>query len=477
LPDRERRSLYGILAVFAAILIAYSQTWAYTGDEGFHLLAAQLIRRGMRPYLDFCFPQAPLNAWWNAGWMAILGESWRVPHLLSALLTTGAVALTADYVFRSFPIGGAWRAAAAVAAGLLAGLNAQVFGYGPLAQAYGLCLFLLVAAFRLAPGESVVSSAGAGLLASAAAASSLLAVPATPVLLLWTFFHRRVHRWKRSAAFLAAAVLPWLPVMWLSIKGPRQTWFNLVEYHARFRKLYWPETTRHDLEVMASWIDSGQALLVGALAISGLLWVVRQSDWPRPLKAQLYLCGWLALAICAALGFAHPTFPRYYLLAAPFLAILAAAGLYAAGTRLFAGPKWPLAAALFLTAAGLGKSLYERRVNYTFPDYEAIARKIERVTPAQGNLFANEILYFLMRRRPLPGLEFYYDHMVALPPAELARLHILPQTEIDRLLSAGTFDTVYFCDDEEAYGKLGLPKLYKHQEDIEECVLFWDRRR
>ena len=228
-----------------------------------------------------------------------------------------------------------------------------------------------------------------------------------PVLLLWSFFHHTGHRWRRSAAYLAAAVLPWLPALWLLVQGPRQAWFNLVEYHARFRRLYWPETTQHDLEVMASWIDSGQALLLGALALGGLMWIIRQSDWPRALKSQVYLCGWLALAICAALGFAHPTFPRYYLLAAPFAAIPAAAGLYAAGTRLFAGgPAWPLAAVLFLTTAGLAKSLYERRENYTWGDYEGIARKIERATPAGGSIFAGEIQYFLMHRRPPPGLEF-----------------------------------------------------------------------
>lgn len=472
---RESRILFATLAAFGAVLLAYSQTWAYTGDEGFHLLAAQLIRHGMRPYLDFCFPQAPLNAFWNAGWMALLGESWRVPHFISALLTIGAVGLTADYVLRAFPIEGRWRIAAAVAAALLAGLNAQVFGYGPVAQAYGMCLFCMFAAFRLSVREGTMSAAGTGLLASAATAASLLAAPLAPILFLWTLW-RGAGRWKRGAAFLAAATLPWLPVGWLLMEGPRQTWFNLVEYHARYRKLYWPETTQHDLEVMASCIDSGQALLLGALAIGGLLWVSRASGWPRALKAQIYLCGWIAAAILAALAFAHPTFPRYYLLATPFLAVPAAAGLYAAGTKLFERPKWPLALALILTAAGLGKSLYERSSNYTFPDYEKIARKIESVTPPGGKVFASEILYFLMRRRPLSGLEFYYDRLVPLPPAELARLHILPQTEIDRLLSAGTFATVYYCEDEDSYNKLGLPKLYRHQEAIEDCVLFWDRK-
>lgn len=41
--------------------MVYAQTPAFTDDEGFHL-AAQLIKAGLRPYLDFCFDQTPLNA-------------------------------------------------------------------------------------------------------------------------------------------------------------------------------------------------------------------------------------------------------------------------------------------------------------------------------------------------------------------------------------------------------------------------------
>lgn len=470
---RDRLLLSGVFGLFAVLLIVYSQTWAYTGDEGFHLLAAMLVRRGMRPWIDFCFPQAPLIAYWNAGWMWLAGETWRVSHAVSAVLVAAAVALLAAFVARQFPLERAWRLGAAMAAGLFAGLNAQVFAFGPLGQAYGLCLFLLVAAFLLAVRETTGAAAGAGFLASAAAASSLLAAPAAPVLLLWMAWQRQ---WKRAAAFCAAAVAPWLPAVWLAVQGPRQAWFNLIEYQTRFRQLYWPETTRHDLEVMTSWIDSGQTLLLGALAIGGLAWVARQSQWPRAVKSHLYLCGWLALAICVALGFGHPTFPRYFLLAAPFAAIPAAAGLYAAGSRIFPSPAWPLAAVLFITGCGLGEALYARRGNYTWSDYERIGRRVLSVTPPGGAIFAEEIVYFAMHRPPARGLEFYYDRKVNLPPSELALLHILPQAEVERRLSAGAFATVYLCEDEDTYDRLGLPKLYRHQDAIEDCALFWGRR-
>ncbi len=127
-------------------LLIYSQTRAFAWDEGFHLLTAQLIGRGRRPYLDFVFSQTPLNAYWNAGWMRIFGDTWRTPHAVAAVMTSLAVLLTAGYVLRRFPEP-VWRLAAAVSAVFLVGLNIVVFEYGAIAQAYGLCLFLIVTGF------------------------------------------------------------------------------------------------------------------------------------------------------------------------------------------------------------------------------------------------------------------------------------------------------------------------------------------
>src|ERR1022692_3332677 len=169
--------LYGVLALYAVVFLLYAETWAFTADEGYHLLAAQLIGAGRTPYIDFCFPQTPLNAYWNAGWMRVLGENWRVPHVFAALFTIGAVVLTARFVFLRFPIPN-WRAAAALSAALLTGLNAMVFIYGPLAQAYGICLFTLVVAFQLTvlavDRSEPLWPVAVGFFVGTAAASSLL---------------------------------------------------------------------------------------------------------------------------------------------------------------------------------------------------------------------------------------------------------------------------------------------------------------
>src|SRR5580704_13522226 len=105
--------LYGLWVVMAAGLMWYAQTLAFTFDEGFHMLAAQLIKGGMRPYLDFCFPQTPFNAYWNALWMGIFGDTWRTAHALAALETSAGVILSAQFIYARFPER-SWRVAGTI---------------------------------------------------------------------------------------------------------------------------------------------------------------------------------------------------------------------------------------------------------------------------------------------------------------------------------------------------------------------------
>ena len=477
----DRRGSYlwlcGVLALYAAVFVIYSETRAFTWDESYHLLAAQLMDAGRRPYIDFCFPQSPLNAYWNAGWMRVLGQSWRVPHAFAALFTVGAVLLTADFVFRRFPVG-SWRLAAALAAGLATGLNAMVFEYGPLAQAYGICLFALAAAFRITvravDRNGALLPALAGFFAGVAAGSSLLSAAAAPVFLVWMLFYNRAgRRWTKLVGYGIGAAIPFAPVLWLFWLGPRQTWFNVVQYHAFFRQLYWSETTRHDLEILTSWIDSGQGLLLGLLAVFGLVYIVRRSAWPRALQAEFYLCAWLAAALSAWVGRAHPTFARYFALPVPFLAVLSVAGLYAIGSRVLGGdrPRWPVLVVSALLALGLGKSLYERR-DLNWSAYQRLANKVDQVTPRGALLLANEPIYFLTRRTPPPGFELFYSHKVNLPPAEAALMHIVTEAEVKRQVQSGMFATAYSCDDGEI-DDWGLEKLYQQRVDMDDCSIFW----
>src|SRR5690242_6868927 len=161
-------------------MLWYSQTRAFSWDEGYHLLAAKLAKDGKRLYLDFCFPQPPLNTYWNAAWMHVFGESWRAIHAIAALLCCGAVWLAAGFVRTRFP-DTTWRSAAGIAVLLAAGLNVLIVQFGAVGQAYALTLVLTVAAFRLAvkavESRRIELAALAGLAAGCGAQATLLSAP------------------------------------------------------------------------------------------------------------------------------------------------------------------------------------------------------------------------------------------------------------------------------------------------------------
>ena len=471
-------------ALLGAGLLFYSQTAAFTGDEGFHLLAAQLIDKGKRPYIDFAFPQTPLNAYWNAFWLRVFGQTWRVPHAVSSLLVIGAALLAAQFVWRRFPASAKWRMAAALTTMAAISMNVMVVEYGPLAQAYAVCLFLTVAAFRLAVWAvdriSPFAAMGVGLCAGAAAASSLLTATAAPVYLLWMLLYNRAgNRWVKGAAYCLGGAIPFAPAFWLWLQSPRPVMFNLFEYHLSFRALYWPETTQHDLEIMTSWIDSGQALLLLLLFLAGVLFVLFRSQWERDVRREFYLCAWLALGMGVEIATAHPTFARYFLLMVPFVAILAAAGLYTVSERLYR-PEAPYAALILFTllfALGLGKSLYERSSNVrTWAVHEQLAKKVDEVTPRDAPIFADEEIYFLTRRTPPSGLEFGYSHKLKLAPALAAQLHIVDQDQINRMAADGKFAAVATCDD-EFLDAMHLDDIYIHKFETDDCYVYWGHVR
>jgi len=471
--------MYGTWALLAAGIIVYAQTRAFTDDEGFHLLAAQLIKGGMRPYLDFCFPQTPLNAYWNALWMCVFGESWRTAHALAALETSAAVVLAAQFVHAHLPER-PWRVAGAIAAATMIGLSANLVEFGPLGQAYGICLFSTVGAFRLAVAavdrRAVWLAAAAGAGAGIATASSLLAAMVAPVLLVWIWWCNRAgNRWIKTAAFAAGSAVPFLPLLWLLAKSPWVVWFNVAQYHLGYREVYWSDPLSHDLETLTAWTIEPQSLLLGLLAIFGVVYIARRSTWSRERRAEFYLCGWLALGITAELAFAHPTFARYFCLLAPFLGILAVPGLYALGSRVLEPerPFWPVLIVSVIFAGALARTMYDDRNLSTWPEYEDMAQKLMAASPPGKPMFTEEGVYFVMKRRPPRGMEFGYSHKLKLPPERLAALHITPESELQRQLAAGAFASAATCD-ADFVNTYDLEKIFEHKQNVHDCSIFLD---
>ena len=472
--------LYVIWVVLAAGLMVYAQTLAFTDDEGYHVVAAQLIKAGLRPYLDFFFEQTPLNAYWNALWMRLFGDSWHTAHALAALETSAAVVLAAHFVLTRLPER-PWRLAGAIAATLMIGCSTNLVEFGPLAQAYGMCLFTTVCAFRLAviavEGPRWWLAAAAGGFAGAGAASSLLSAPVAPVLLVWVWRSNRAgSRWIKTGTFTVGAAVPFMPLLWLFVKSPWVVWFNIAKYHLYYRSLYWPNSLGHNLGEVTGWIIDPQSLMLGLLAVVGIIYIAKRSGWRRERRAEFYLCGWLALGMAVEIAFAHPTFSRYFCVLVPFVGILAVPGLYAIGSRVLQPerPFWPVLVVSVIFAGALARNIIDdSRETYNWPEYEDIARKAAEVTPPGKEIFTEEQVYFLTKRRPPFGLDFHGSQKVDLPAERLAALHVTPESELKRLVAAGSFWSAATCDD-DMIDDYNLDKAFQNKVKVHRCPVYWN---
>jgi 4-amino-4-deoxy-L-arabinose transferase-like glycosyltransferase len=480
-PDgvrRKRRYLIWLIALLAAGLILYSLTMGFVWDEGFHLLAAQLVQQGKTPYIDFCFPQPPLNIYFNAALFSVFGTGWRITHLFASLFLAATAYLAAEFVLLRFTVK-LWRGPCALLAALFIALNEVVFQFGPIAQAYASSTFCSVVAFRFTIlgvlRKAWFFAFAAGVAAGMAAGCTLLTAPVAPVLLAWSLVHNEAgHRWKKAVAFLVGIAVPFVPALVLFVKGPRQTFFNVVQYQALFRKVNWGNVNAHDFDVFTAWIDSVPTFLLAIFAAFGLFFVARKSGWERTRKAEFYLCGWLAVGATAYISTAHPTFQRYFIVAVPFLSVLAAIGFFFVASRLTDSPRpvWSACLMSGLLVLSAGKLIFDTRESTTWDTYEKMSAKIAKVTPPGGQLFADEHVYFLLGRTPPPGMEFSYSHKLELSPAEEKLYRIVSEKELNAQVKAGKFATVESCK-EDRIDDMDLGKLFPQQEDIGDCTIFW----
>ena len=467
------RLLWVVVATLLIALLVYSQAVAYFGNESFHLLAAQLVNSGKKPYLDFFYQHPPLFIYLNAAWMRVFGETWRSAHVLSALLAGGCIAVTAAYVYKRFS-STRWRLAISAMTAALLGLNFYVIAFGTVGLPFGLCLLLTVVSFRLTveavhrPGALFPMLAG---LASGASASSLLlTAPVVLVLMVWLVkYDRTGHRLKKCFSFLVGAAIPFIPLMWLGLLAPRQTFFDIVEYHLFHRVGSEGNMIRWNLREILDWFGSIQGFVLTALSVIGLAFTIKRDDehGPNSRKPEFYLCAWLTIVLSIYLAVPRPTFSFYYVLVTPFVCILAALGLNAIGEMdWFSKRKLRVMTALgLLYLIGLGWEVYRMRREIFHADHkvmEAIARDVNQVTPPDGWLFAFEQVYLEARRTPPPGMENGFD----------------PNSPRDRFLAENRFATVCMMAGDPRIQALNLFERYARNKAIVApnftVYLFWD---
>lgn len=476
--EQSMLPLYAALGFLAVGMLVYSQTNSFFDDEGFHFLAAHLIDAGKRPYLDFFFNQTPLNAYWNAGWMFIFGGKWRLIHVVATLVTVSSIVLLTQYVVGLFP-DRRWRLAAGYAALALFGLHPFVWMAGTIAQAYPMCMLLAVAAFRAGIGgvarSRIWMSALAGLCAGAAASASLLTAPVAPVLLIWMWLNNRAgNRWIKAAAFLGGAVVACAPLLVLFARAPHVVMFDIIKFHAFYRRTGWNDFVSHDISIITGWVNSSPTLLLVLLALAGLF-LTNESAFAPSRRAEFRLCLWLAAGLGLESAFATPTFPQYFCFMIPFLAVLGVVGFYDVISRLYSRDRVqdPVLLLLGVALLCLTNRFYDERGQETWRQLEQVTNKMEQVTPAGASVYAPEHIYFLANWPVPSGMEDADSHKLDLPPAENARLHLVPQEEVDRRIQSGEFATAVVCDDDGYVSDLQSWSTYSQSDTIGDCTVFW----
>jgi hypothetical protein len=457
-PGRDRTPSGGLAVVLAvwATLLLFGQTGRTGGDEDLHIIAAMRTAAGQQPYLDYFYQHPPLFVYAAAAWFRALGEGWRSAHLLAAGLTGLAILLLARSAGACLPDR---PPRIVMTTAVLVGLHATTVTTGTIGHPYALTLVFLATAYALtlaAQNRSTwLRATGAGAAAVGAAASSLLAIVAVPIMLGWLV--RRVpaaSRRRVATAFVAGGLVPLVPILALASRRPGAVLFDLVGFHVLWRSAasgWAPSTAEYFLwnphEVLSTWVEFPQSLILLLLAGIGLA----QRD-ARTRPPALSLAVWLAVGLGVYVACIIPTSFRYFIIVLPFAGLLAADGLeqVAAGGASLRRRQVLVLTVLALFLAGLVRPVYRefKRVDtatmtaqhYRWQDWERVARQVNAVTPPGGLLYAPSWIYVATGRLPFGPLGNRYG--LRLAAAGEPRVQPDGRSPVFAWLAEGRFDTV-----------------------------------
>ena len=183
-PSRAQRALYfaAAFAVALAVFVPMGFVRLIVRDEGFYLLASEMVMANRLPYLDFFYTQTPAMPYLYGGWIEIFGHTWVAARMFSAVLAsaTGALLFVACTRREGLRFG---------AVGLsLYLLSDVVLCWYSVVKSYALVTFLLFAAFVAVQARSTLRPwampLAAGFCLGLAVNVRLIVVVAVPVLLL-----------------------------------------------------------------------------------------------------------------------------------------------------------------------------------------------------------------------------------------------------------------------------------------------------
>ena len=480
----------GSLAAVFALAIVLSQ-WPLAAGDMYHVLAAQMVAAGRKPYLDFFLQQVPLYPLICGAWLRIFGTSWHAANLFSGLLICGSAAIVARIASRIYTEA-EWGTKGSIVAVLLVGLNLQVAQSGDDAQPYALCMFFSLSAWLLAldARPTTLRTFLTGLAASAAVNTTLLALPFFLLLTGWCAFQTAgSDRLRRLFWLVCGAVVASIPLAYLAMLAPAQTWFSIVEFQLVYRTAgVQPTVASQNLREILDLVRSIQGAVLILLSLAGTLFLFDRKA-PVSTRRSLGYVAFIAVIWALYLALLPLTWHMYFDLVLPFVSLLAAAGLcqLCARARLSQWSSKILTGTILLYSLGLAipvaAGVISGRASRWAPQEEA-ARIVNAETgPSQPVFFDDESVYVAARRLPPRGLEnsailnpgTQLGAVVRLPTGEYQRAGLVPPEKNEDQLRAGNFAAVVLtkATDDARIQAVRSGGLYSQSAETKNYVIFW----
>ncbi|MCI5064197.1 hypothetical protein MRY87_00575 [bacterium] len=424
-------------------------------DEGFYTYAAQLVREGMHPALDFFYPQMPLLPYLYGGGAAlggvVLGENaWEAYRAITAVFFGGILSLSYLIVVRHTGRLYGWIATLLIATCHLS------FAWFTVVQTYaGSVLFLLLGVYLLTVEERrfrIWRDLCIGISFVIAVQIRLFFLPLCVLPVLVALFPRVFGIEREQAPKLRTLLYGYLigvlPSLLLFVRAPESFFFSNLGYHLTRSSRPLGTELAHKWRVFEVLFSLGRPsqkfdgfqtpiLFIGACA--SLFW------WKKlAAGARLSLCiGALLFGISLT---PNPTYVQYFVTIVPFavIALVSWFSLLISSTRRTA--RWILslvslsAAAIFLahvptdmeryfhTGKGvIGIGSPQKAVDWRMSELKKVLSAVQRHSRADETVLALWPGYLVgTHRRAVPGTENHFGVRAAetLPPEEHTRYHL-----------------------------------------------------
>lgn len=410
----------------ALILGFWASQRGLDGDEGFYLSAGRHVLEGRRLYADVFYPQMPYLPWMEAIVFRLFGVSLAAGRMLSIAAAALAAGLLAGLI---------WRLERSPAAALLAAVLGVTHGPSlhmlSLAKTYGLAnLFLLAAFAPFASGgvRRVGWAFVAGFAAGVAVGVRLPAAAAGGALafLAWRQGHRPF------IAFASGGLVGSLGWLLAAAASPEHFWFCNVAFHSLRREISgFAPILLQKAVVVAKWLFLPQHLVAWMLMGAAL--------WKGPRRWPAVGC---LAALALTLGAATPTYLQYMVHFFPFVLLAAAPAL----ARLTARPGLTaLVVGVYLLglypavqAVPADNPLAEKRQLWDRRTVFGVAEFIRTHTAEDDAVLSWWEGYPVLSGRPgFIGVGFWESNVAKkLDPQLARRYHVRPQEEIRALIEA-----------------------------------------